>query len=179
MSGKKPPLPRVIARLAMTVDGKAVGEDADCLAAGGAKPFRVLVSDSGKVDLKDSRVVFSTTRMSPKNRLALAPVCDLHLFEAPAVPLVAALAILRADYGVKSLVCEGGGWLLRALATGDFIDEIRLEILPEVFGGAKTATITGPLGDFLPKPVDFRMVSMQVECGRCVAKYSRVSARAC
>lgn len=79
----------------------------------------------------------------------------------------------------KLLAGEGGGEPLRALAAEDSIKEIEVEFSPEILGGAKTQTLTGTPGDFLPKPVDFRIASMKVEGGRCVVKYRRVSGRAC
>ena len=79
----------------------------------------------------------------------------------------------------KLIVGEGGGEALRALAETDSINEIEVEIFPQILGGAKTSTLTGPPGEFLPKPLDFRMSSMKVVEGRCVATYRRVSARAC
>jgi riboflavin biosynthesis pyrimidine reductase len=79
----------------------------------------------------------------------------------------------------KLLAGEGGGEALRALAETDSIEEIEVEIFPQILGGAKASTLTGPPGEFLPKPLDFRMTSMKVVEGRCVATYRRVSARAC
>ncbi len=79
----------------------------------------------------------------------------------------------------KLLAGEGGGEPLRALATVDSIDEIEVEFFPEILGGAPSFTLTGPPGDFLPRPVDFRIASMKVEGGRCVVKYRRVSEPAC
>lgn len=79
----------------------------------------------------------------------------------------------------KLIAGEGGGEVLRALAETDSIEEIEVEIFPQILGGAKASTLTGPPGEFLPKPLDFRMTSMKVVEGRCVATYRRVSARAC
>ncbi len=79
----------------------------------------------------------------------------------------------------KLIAGEGGGETLRALAETDSINEIEVEIFPQILGGAKTPTLTGPPGEFLPKSLDFRMTSMKVVEGRCVATYRRVSARAC
>lgn len=79
----------------------------------------------------------------------------------------------------KLLAGEGGGEPLRALAGEDLGDEFEVEFSPEILGGAKTPTLTGTPGDFLPKPVDFQMVSMKAGDGRCVVKYRRVSGRAC
>ena len=152
-----------------------------------AEPLRVVVSNAGAFDPAwkifqhrgSPLVVFSTTRMPQKIRSAIAPLCDLHLFESSAVPLRTALAILRSDYGVKSLVCEGGGELLRGLAAEELIDEIHLTIAPVIFGGAKAPTLTGLPGDFLPRPLEFRLASMKSLDGECVANFRRVSARAC
>ena len=79
----------------------------------------------------------------------------------------------------KLLAGEGGGEPLRASSAEDLIAEIEVEIFPKILGGAKTQTLTGTPGNFLPKPVDFRIASMKVEGGRCVVKYRRVSGRAC
>ena len=79
----------------------------------------------------------------------------------------------------KLLADEGGGEPLRALVAENSINEIEVEISPKILGGAKKPTLTGMPGDFLPKPVDFRIASMKVEGGRCVVKYRRVSDRAC
>ena len=79
----------------------------------------------------------------------------------------------------KLLAGEGGGEALRALAETDLIEEIEIEIFPQILGGAKTPTLTGLPGEFLPKPLDFRMTSMKVIEGRCVATFRRVSDPAC
>jgi riboflavin biosynthesis pyrimidine reductase len=79
----------------------------------------------------------------------------------------------------KLLAGEGGGEALRALAATDSIEEIEVEIFPQILGGAKTPMLTGPSGEFLPKPLEFRIASMKIEGGRCVVKYRRVSDRAC
>lgn len=79
----------------------------------------------------------------------------------------------------KLLAGEGGGEALQTLAETDSIEEIEVEIFPQILGGAKTPTLTGLPREFLPKPLDFRMTSMKVVEGRCVATYRRVSDRAC
>jgi len=79
----------------------------------------------------------------------------------------------------KLLSGEGGEESLQSLAETDSIEEIEVEIFPQILGGAKTPTLTGLPGEFLPKPLDFRMTSMKVVEGRCVATYRRVSDRAC
>ena len=79
----------------------------------------------------------------------------------------------------KLLAGEGGGEALRALAETDSVEEIEVEIFPQILGGTKTPTLTGFPGEYLPKPLDFRMTSMKVVEGRCLATFRRVSDRAC
>ena len=141
-----------------------------------AEPLRVAVSNAGRFDPSwkifqhrgSPLVVFSTTRMPAQNRSAIAPLCDLYLFEAPAVPLRPALALLRSAYGVRSLVCEGGGELLRSLAAANLLDEIHLTVAPVVFGGAGAPTLTGLPGGFLPNPLDFRIARLRTIGDECV-----------
>ena len=145
------------------------------------EPLRVVISNTGKIDpawkifqhTGSPIVILSTTRMPLKLRAVLAPLCDLHLYESPSVPLAAALAMLRAEYGVKSLVCEGGGSLLRSLAAADLVDEIHLTLAPILFGGVAAPTLTGLPGDFLPKPLDFRLAKIEPMGGECLLHFKR------
>ncbi len=148
-------------------------------------PLRVLISNAGRLDAgwkvfqyqESTLVVLSTTRMPANVRSRIAPHCDLHLFDAPEVPLRTALALLRKDYGVRSLVCEGGGTLFRSLAVEDLIDELYLTVAPVIFGGKLAPTLTGALGDFLPEPLDFRITSVREENGECFLHLRRVRKR--
>ncbi|MCX7868557.1 MAG: dihydrofolate reductase family protein, partial [Terrimicrobiaceae bacterium] len=84
----------------------------------------------------------------------------LHILPGgPSLPV--ALAILRDDYGVRRLVCEGGPRLFRALIEADMVDEIFLTLVPRVFGGARAPTLTGLPGGWLPEPRRFRLVQSQ------------------
>lgn len=141
-----------------------------------AEPLRVVVSNAGRLDPAwkifqhrgSPLVVFSTTRMPAQTRSAIAPLCDLYLFEAPAVPLRAAMALLRTAYGVRSLVCEGGGELLRSLAEGGMLDEIHLTVAPVVFGGSGAPTLTGLPGGFLANPMEFQIARLRTIGDECV-----------
>lgn len=140
------------------------------------EPLRIVVSNTGRLDPTwkifhpggSPPVILTTTRMPRRTREALAPLCDLHLYESTAVPLVPALKMLRADYGVKRIVCEGGGELLRSLAAEDLLDEIALTIAPVIFGGAAAPTLTGLPESLFPSPLDFRIKSTQTVGQECV-----------
>jgi riboflavin-specific deaminase-like protein len=121
-------------------------------------------------------VIFTTKKMPAKRRDALAQHADIFIHPTPTVNLALALAILRTDYGVKRLVCEGGGTLLRAFAENDLLDEIHVTICPFVFGGRGAPTLTGVRGKFLPKSTRLRLVEMKRIGNECFTRWSVVRA---
>ncbi len=143
------------------------------------EPLRVIVTNRGKLDSKAKvfqrggapRVIFSTRRMPEKTRAQLAPLADLWLFDAEIVDLSAALQILRKDYRVRTIVCEGGPTLFRSLLEIGAVDELRLTWASVVFGGAAAPTLTGLPGDFLPKTLRARLVKMEPGDGECYLTY--------
>lgn len=138
-------------------------------------PLRVIVSNSGRIapTLRVFQaagapiVIFTTKKMPASTRNALAGVADIFLHPTPTVDLTLALAILRDDYGVKRLVCEGGGTLLRSFAAEDLLDELHLTICPRIFGGRGGPTLTGLPGKFLPKSTQLRLVEMRRAGDEC------------
>lgn len=142
-------------------------------------PLRVITTSSGKVDpglrvfTKDFSpvVIFSTQRMPVRTRAALAAHADLWLHDGEEVQLTALLATLRAEYGVRRVVCEGGPRLLRSLLAQSLIDELHLTLAPRIFGGALAPTLTGIAGDFLPASVRGTLRSMEVIEGECFLRY--------
>jgi 2,5-diamino-6-(ribosylamino)-4(3H)-pyrimidinone 5'-phosphate reductase len=145
------------------------------------EPLRVVMSNSGRLDSSwkifkkggAPLVILSTTRMPELTRSRIAPFCDLHLYEASIVPLESALKMLRKDYGVKRIVCEGGGQLFRSLAELDLLTELQLTIAPVIFGGAAAPSLTGIPGDFLPKALDFRIKKLESIGDECVVQLVR------
>jgi riboflavin-specific deaminase-like protein len=142
-------------------------------------PLRVIVSNGGRISPKlrvfhapgAPIVIFTTTRMPAATRDSLAGVADIFIHPTPAVDLALTLAILRADYGVKRLVCEGGGTLLREFAAADLLDELHLTLCPLVFGGAGAPTLTGVPGKFLPKSVQLRLAGMRRVGDECFTRW--------
>jgi riboflavin-specific deaminase-like protein len=149
-------------------------------------PLRVIVSNSGRIapSLRVFQtdgapiVIFTTQKMPVATRNALAGVADIFLHPAPVVDLALALAILRADYGVERLVCEGGGTLLRSFAAEDLLDELHLTICPRIFGGIGAPTLTGLPGKFLPKSTQLRLVEMRRAGDECFTRWSVVRSKA-
>lgn len=144
-----------------------------------AHPLRVLLSNSGRVSPtlrifeKDFSpiIIFSTTRMPARTRAALAPKADLWLHESASVNLAAMLATLRAEYGVRRLVCEGGAQIFRAFLAAGLVDEIHVTFCPRIFGGQAAPTLTGVAGKFLPASIPLQLREMKVVKDECFLRY--------
>jgi riboflavin-specific deaminase-like protein len=82
---------------------------------------------------------------------------------------------LRTEYNVDTLLCEGGGSLVRTLAEIDAIDEIHLTFAGHtLFGGINAPTITGPLADHLPASRQYKLDHFEpLDNGECFLSYSR------
>jgi riboflavin biosynthesis pyrimidine reductase len=59
---------------------------------------------------------------------------------------------LRADHGVRSLLCEGGPTLFGALVHARVVDELFLTVAPKLVGGGTDPTIT--VGSELAEPAE-------------------------
>jgi riboflavin-specific deaminase-like protein len=142
-------------------------------------PLRVIVSNKGRINdrLKIFQsdvspiVIFSTKRMPRKNQEALRKTATLHLTNAIEVNLAAMLKTLRNQYKVRTLACEGGPTLFRALLEQGFIDQLNLTIAPYMFGGAKAPTLTGLSKEFLPASVHCSLVEMHTVGNECFLTY--------
>jgi riboflavin-specific deaminase-like protein len=141
--------------------------------------LRVIVSNKGKINnrLKIFKsdispiVIFSTKRMPPKNQEALRKTATLHLTGARKVDLAAMLETLRNQYEVRTLACEGGPTLFRALLEQGLVDQLNLTIAPYMFGGAAAPTLTGMSKEFLPASVHCSLIDMRVVGDECFLTY--------
>lgn len=81
---------------------------------------------------------------------------------------------LRTEYNVRTLLCEGGGELVRALAEADALDEIYITLAGHtLFGGVDAPTLTGALGEHLPRSLEFKLTHFEpLEHGECFLTYS-------
>jgi riboflavin-specific deaminase-like protein len=148
-------------------------------------PIRVIVSNTGKIDSQlkifqseiSPVLIFSTKRMPRDVRVALRKKkVTLHLSDEDVVDLREMLGILRRDYKVRRVACEGGPILFRSMLGLGLIDELNLTIAPYLFGGAEAPTLTGLSKDFLPKSVQCVMKNMRVVGDECFLTY-RISKR--
>jgi riboflavin-specific deaminase-like protein len=117
--------------------------------------LRVIVSRAGTVDpaaevfrRRFSPVILLTTRRAGKDRLkqlrALAD--EVKICGAKEIGFPRALRWLRAKWGVRRLLCEGGGELNDALIRAGVVDELHLTVCPKLFGGRPAPTIAGGMG---------------------------------
>ena len=142
-------------------------------------PLRVIVSNRGKIDdrLKifesdvSPIIIFSTKQMPRKNQEALRKKATLHLTAANAVDLAAMLKTLHDQYKVRTLACEGGPTLFRALLERDLVDQLNLTIAPYLFGGAKAPTLTGLSKEFLSASVQCALIEMRTVGEECFLTY--------
>jgi riboflavin biosynthesis pyrimidine reductase len=117
------------------------------------------------------RIVFTTQAMPEAVRSALTPLADLHFSQSDELDLAEVLIVLRKDYDVRTVVCEGGPTLFRSLVEIGAIDELRITMGPVVFGGAQAPTLTGVSPEFFPHPVHLTMQSMEVLGQECYLSY--------
>ena len=142
-------------------------------------PLRVIVSNEGKIDQRlnlfqtdiSPILIFSTTKMPQRNRAALMEKATLHLSRAGEVDLAAMLQRLRAEYKVRTVACEGGATLFRALLARGLVDQLNLTIAPFLFGGANAPTLTGLNKQFLPASVQCKLTDMRVVGSECFLTY--------
>jgi len=152
-----------------------------------AAPLRVIVSNSGKIDssLKifqadpakaGAILIFSTKRMPREVRSSLRDQAKIHLSEKRDVDLRQMLTILKRDYKVRRVACEGGPILFRSLLELGLVDELNLTIAPYLFGGSDAPTLTGLSKEFLAASVQCAMKKMRVIGDECFLTY-RIKSR--
>jgi riboflavin-specific deaminase-like protein len=133
--------------------------------------LRVMVSGSGSLDpqaaifkKKFSPVIVLTTRRASATKLAqLRRLADeVKVFGETEGNFPSALRWLRAKWGVKRLLCEGGGELNDALFRAGLVDEINLTMCPKIFGGGTAPTIADGLGfQHLADAAKFELTSIK------------------
>jgi len=121
---------------------RAIGLQADPLAVVISASLD-LPSDLPLLQDPESRVVIITASD------ALLDACDAQVdyVRCDPVDLPAALARLRDEHGVRSILCEGGPRLNASLLADGLIDELFLTTFAVLAGGEGALTI---LGDMLP-----------------------------
>ena len=109
--------------------------------------------------------------MPAKYQQALRGKATLHLATTQHVDLAAMLRTLRDKYKVRTVACEGGPTLFRALLERGLVDQLNLTVAPYLFGGAKAPTLTGLSKQFLPASVHCSLTNTRVVGNECFLTY--------
>jgi 2,5-diamino-6-(ribosylamino)-4(3H)-pyrimidinone 5'-phosphate reductase len=146
--------------------------------------LRVIVSRSGSVSPRAkvfshrfSPIIILTTSCANAGRLKrLRALADLvKIFGRDEVNFRAAFRWLRQRWGVKRLLCEGGGELNDALFRAGLVDELHLTISPKIFGGRHAPTIAEGRGfNRLVGAKLFRLKSTRFANGELFTVFVRV-----
>lgn len=112
--------------------------------------LRVVVSGAGTLDPQAAIfkkrfspiIVLVSELASPRNVRRLRAVADeVKCFGKRSVDFPAALAWLRQKWGVKRLLCEGGGEINAGLFQAGVVDEVYHTLCPLIFGGRHAPTM--------------------------------------
>jgi 2,5-diamino-6-(ribosylamino)-4(3H)-pyrimidinone 5'-phosphate reductase len=112
--------------------------------------LRVIVSGSGTIcpEAEIFRhhfspiILLTTERISQRRLRRLGQLVDVvKVCGRDEVDFEVALRWLRQDWGVRRLLCEGGGELNGALLRAGLVDEINLTVCPWIFGGRTAPTL--------------------------------------
>jgi riboflavin biosynthesis pyrimidine reductase len=123
-----------------------------------ADPLAVVVS--GRLDLAADLPLLQ----EPEQRVAIATGADTriegttspidYLETGDDLPLL--MTRLREDYGIRSILCEGGPTLNAHLLAAGLVDELFLTLSPMLVGGASALTIVA--GRELVEPAELDLV---------------------
>jgi riboflavin-specific deaminase-like protein len=117
--------------------------------------LRIIVSRSGTVNPKAevfkhrfSPIIILTTRRATAARLKKlrALAAEVKICGANEIHFARALRWLRAKWGIKRLLCEGGGELNDALFRAGLVNQLHLTVCPRIFGGGAAPTIADGVG---------------------------------
>ncbi len=146
-------------------------------------PLRVIASGSGTIDpaarIFQKRfspiVVLTTRRASPKKLAPLRKLADeVKIFGETEMNFHSAFRWLREKWGVKRLLCEGGGELHAALIRAGLVDEIHLTICPKIFGGRTAPTLADGSGfQKLGDAAKFELTSLRRQKDELFTVFSR------
>ncbi len=138
------------------------------------EPLAVIITRSGEIpadiplfDEPEARIlVFSPAEVDLAAR-AQVEVVDLDPGE---MTLTTVMRQLRADHGVRSLLCEGGPTLFGALVHEGLVDELFLTVAPKLAGGGHGPPIS--VGPELADPADSRLIWLLERHGSLYHRYS-------
>jgi len=141
----------------------------------GLAPDPLMVLVSGNLDLPWDAPLFTEgggevviLTASEADVPATATSVEVRRFEGR-VDLAAALAQLRAERGVRALLCEGGPILHAELVEAGLVDELLVTRAPKLVGGAGPGLVTGLAeGD---RALELVSLLLEPDTGELFARY--------
>jgi riboflavin-specific deaminase-like protein len=123
-----------------------------------------LPSDLPLLQAEGQRVVVVT---ASEQELPPVPASVEYLRTGGDLPL--ALARLRDEHGVRSVLCEGGPTLNAYMLAADLVDELWLTLNPKLVGGASALTIVA--GRELVDPAELDLSSLATADGELFTRW--------
>jgi 5-amino-6-(5-phosphoribosylamino)uracil reductase len=128
-----------------------------------AEPLACVVSRSGAIPMAvplfndpEARIVVFTPADAAPDITGCGAEITLVELDPAELTLTTALATLRRDFGVRSLLCEGGPTVFAALVREQLVDELWLTLAPKLTGGGTGPAVTN--GPELPEPHELRLI---------------------
>ena len=118
-------------------------------------PLRIIASGSGQVNARHKIfrtlgapiLILTTERISPTRLMELRSLAGVvEICGKEEIDFKRALKWLQIKWGVKRLLCEGGGQLNDSLFRAGVVDEVNLTVCPIILGGREAPTIAEGLG---------------------------------
>jgi riboflavin biosynthesis pyrimidine reductase len=123
-----------------------------------------LTPDAGVLAAPANRVIVLTP--SPHGELPPTAATVTYLREPD---LATAMRRLRTEYGIDSVLCEGGSHLLANLIAARAVDELHLVYAAKLAGGPDPLTLLA--GEPLDPPLDLDLISLHEAGGYLFARY--------
>jgi riboflavin-specific deaminase-like protein len=149
----------------------------------GKAEYNLRVIVSGKATLQPTAEIFKhtfspilliTSEAAPEEkRRELGKVCtDQFVSPGTEISFKAALNWLQEKWGVRDLLCEGGGVLNDALFREGLVDEVYLTICPLIFGGKTAPTMVDGEGvATLEEATQLKLVGKRLIDGEMFLRY--------
>jgi riboflavin biosynthesis pyrimidine reductase len=143
------------------------------------QPLAVLVSGSGRLPLERGyfrraglrRVLLTSAAGAAALDPAAAASLDVLAVGQETVDLAAGLRTLRAAYGVRWLLAEGGPTLNHALLAAGLVDELFLTVAPRLVGGPAVTIVEGA-APLLPTAAAPRLLAVHAHDGELYLRYA-------
>jgi 5-amino-6-(5-phosphoribosylamino)uracil reductase len=142
-----------------------------------AEPLACVVTRTGNVPTEiplfaepEARVIVFAAAHAASGFTGCMANVEVVCLDPAELTMTTVLRTLRAEYGVTSLLCEGGPTLFGALLHEGLVDELFLTVAPKLTGGGAGPAITG--GPELAQVQALRLVWALERAGSLFLRYA-------